>query len=197
MEHPFLVGDRLYLRALERKDLDGPYLDWINDPEVNRYLATGRFPQRRQDLEEYFERMTSSPDYAFFAIVDKETDEHIGNIKLGPIDWINRTSNFGTMIGESEYHGRGYGTEAMELLLTYAFEELNLRKVWDAALSCNEASLRKNEKAGLREEARLEEMVYRGGRYHDKVFVSITRDEYFARRSGEPEDTLEGSPPEE
>lgn len=182
MDHPFLIGERIYLRALEKADFAGPYLNWVNDPEVTKYLSGGRFPTTLEQLEEYFEKMTGSNEHVFFAIIDKETNKHVGNIKLGPIDWISRHTNFGTMIGEKDFWGKGYGTEAMQLILHYAFDRLNLLKVWDGAISVNSLSLRKNEKAGLKVEAVLKDHTYIDGRYYDSVIVSITQEEYYAMR---------------
>lgn len=58
MKTPFIIGDRIYLRPLEREDLNEKYLKWLNDPDVNRYLESGLFPSTRDGLEEFYKRTT-------------------------------------------------------------------------------------------------------------------------------------------
>lgn len=84
MYHPFLIGEKVYLRGMEREDLEGNYFQWLNDYEVTRYLSSGKFPNSREAMEEYFTRMQTSGKDVFFAIVEKETGRHVGvpGIKL-------------------------------------------------------------------------------------------------------------------
>ena len=110
----------------------------------------------------------------FFAIIEKETKKYIGNAKLGPIDWINRTSEYGRMIGDKSVQGKGYGKEVTELLLYYGFMILNLNKMTAGAMSDNKASIKSNEKVGLDIEV-LKEQIYHDGVYKDAVRMGITR----------------------
>jgi RimJ/RimL family protein N-acetyltransferase len=129
MRHPFISGKKIYLRGLERLDLEGEYFDWLNDREVTKFLNSGGFPNTAEKMEEYYRNIVLSADNAMFAIIDKESDGHIGNIKLGPINWLMRIAPLGIMIGNKECWGKGYGTEAIRLVLGYAFNRLNLHKV--------------------------------------------------------------------
>jgi RimJ/RimL family protein N-acetyltransferase len=175
MNHPFITGKRLYLRGLERSDINETYLQWINNAEVTRYMVTGTFPSTMEKLEQYYQRMTTSPNHVILAIVDKESDKHIGNITLNNINWINRTADLGIMIGNKDFWGKGLGTEATKLMVQYAFEKLNLHKIWLGVHVSHEAAIRIYEKAGFEIEGRLRNHFYRDGKYHDMVIMGIIR----------------------
>ncbi len=110
---PFLKGDKIYLRGVLPADADGGYGDWMNSRDVTQFLETGFFPTASTDLEEYISTMKSNDDVLFLAIVDTESGKHIGNIKLGPINWIHRRGDIGVLIGEKDFWGRGIATEAI------------------------------------------------------------------------------------
>ena len=116
MRRAFLVGDRIYLRVLEESDITEEYMTWINDPEVTRYLGTGVYPATVDNMKKWLEKFQDSTTDLAFAITDKETDLHIGNITLHSISWIHRTAEIGILIGQKDYWGNGYGTEAQSLL---------------------------------------------------------------------------------
>jgi ribosomal-protein-alanine N-acetyltransferase len=176
MDHPFVVGEKLYLRALERSDINEDYLHWINDAEVTKYMLTGTFPSNVEKLEEYYHRMTTSPNHVILAIVDKNSDRHVGNITLNDISWIDRTANLGIMIGDKDFWGKGYGTEATKLMIQYAFGRLNLRKLWLGVYASQKAAIRLYEKAGFKVEGCLKSELYRDGKYHDRIVMGITVD---------------------
>ena len=114
----------------------------------------------------------------FFAIIEKKTGVHIGNIKLGPIDWTSRNAYFGRLIGFPSFRSKGYGQEAVRLILHYAFNVLNMRKIFAGCLSSNVAAIQSNKKCGLAVEAILKEKHFSHGRYHDSVILSITYIQY-------------------
>jgi RimJ/RimL family protein N-acetyltransferase len=86
------------------------------------------------------------------------------------------------MLGEPEEWGKGYGSEATRLVLRYAFETLNLNRVWLHVYEYNERGLRAYEKAGFRREGRLRQEMFRDGRYWDTIVMGILRDEWLAAR---------------
>jgi len=182
MYHPFTVGEKIYLRGLERADLEGAYFDWLNDREVTKFLEAGRFPNTREAMEEYYNNTVLSNNNAVFAIVDKKTDEHIGNIKLGPINWITRIASLGIMIGDKESWGKGYGTEAIRLVLDYAFNRLNLHKVTAGIAAMHQASIKAFEKAGFTIEGHAKSQFYLDGEYSDSLYLGITREDYLEKK---------------
>jgi RimJ/RimL family protein N-acetyltransferase len=184
MHHPFLIGRRVYLRGLERSDLAGDYFQWLNDQEVTRYLESGRFPNTPEAMEAYYAAKTASPTDAMFAVADATTDRMIGTVKLGSINWLHRHAEYAIMIGDKDCWGKGYGTEAARLVLSYAFERLNLHKITLGVIAEHAAAIRSYEKVGFRREGLITSILYVEGAYHDKVIMGVTREE-FRRASSE------------
>ena len=178
MRSPFLVGERLYLRPLETADVDGAYVAWLNDYEVTRYLETGSYPSTPAMTARYVDAMTSSPDNVFLAIVEKGTEIHVGNVKLGPIHRIHQRADMGIMIGDRTRWDRGYGREAVALIVRYGFERLNLHKIGLGVYADHEHAIRLYEGLGFQVEGRLRQHLFRDGRYHDKLVMGVLREEF-------------------
>lgn len=178
MKSPFIVGQKIYLRGIEREDITAEYFQWLNDYEVTRYLDSGAMPNTEESAEQYYLTMTKSPNDVLLAIVEKKTDRHIGNGKLGSINWTHRSADFGIMVGSKDCWGQGYGTEATGMILDYGFNRLNLNKVVSGFVADNKASIRACEKVGFRREGLISEMLYVDGNYQDKVIMGVTRNEF-------------------
>ena len=184
LDRPFLVGEKVHLRPLDLDDIDREYLNWVNDGEVIANLAFN-FPTTKEDLENYVKTNLGNPNFVFFAIIEKRTNKHIGNMKLGRIDWVARTSNFGTMLGDKNSWGKGYATDAKKLLVKYAFEKLNMHKMFDLSVKSNIASIKANQKAGFHIEAELKSHLFKNGKYEDAVVLSLFAEDYFQRTQKE------------
>jgi len=178
MECSFITGRTIDLRALNADDLEKGYLGWINDPEVNRFLAAGTMPTSASELKEYYENITVSKKDIMFAIVIKKTGKYIGNIKLGGIDWIDRRAHCGRMLGDRESWGKGYGTEALQLVIDYAFNTLNLNRVYNTIIADNIGAIKSCEKAGMLKEGTFPQFRFVNGEYKDVFQYGITRDRY-------------------
>ena len=178
MHHPFITGEKLYLRGLERSDLEGEYFDWLNDREVTKFLESGGFPNTLEKMEEFYRNTALSNNNVIFAIIDKKKDKHIGNIKLGPINWITRIAPLGIMIGNKESWGKGYGTEAIRLVVHYAFKRLNLHKVIAGAAAIHQASIRAFQKAGFEIEGQAKSQFFLDGDYCDSLYLGLTREDF-------------------
>src|SRR3954447_25913603 len=99
---PFLTGPRLCLREVRRSDVNENYYHWLNDPEVTRYLETRYVPRSLENIRAFVEHLDGNRDEVFLAICLKDGDRHIGNIKLGPINWVHRYSDISLLIGEKD-----------------------------------------------------------------------------------------------
>jgi RimJ/RimL family protein N-acetyltransferase len=176
----FMTGSQVYLRPLERTDLNERYLAWLNDPEVTRFMETGTFPTTAQDLEKFYEEVTGSRSQVILAIVDKKSDQHVGNVKLGPIQWLHRSATFGILIGDKRFWGKGIGKEATRLMVEYGFERLNLRRIDLGVLADHESALRCYESAGFRSEGRMRQALFQRGEYKDRVWMGLLRSDYRA-----------------
>ena len=115
------------------------------------------------------------------AIVIKSDQRHIGNIKLGSINWIHRLADMGILIGEKDCWGKGYATEAIRLVAGYAFEILNLHKLVAGVYSMNEGSSRAFLKAGFMREGAFKEHYFCEGRYVDSEMLGLLAPRYVAK----------------
>jgi RimJ/RimL family protein N-acetyltransferase len=174
----------VYLRPLEREDLNARYLGWLNDPGVTRYMETGTFPTTTGDLEKFYDEVTGTQNQVILAVAEKKSGQHIGNVKLGPIHWIHRCATFGIMIGDKKFWGRGWGLEATRLMLEYGFDRLNLRRIDLGVFAEHGAAVRCYEKAGFKVEGRLRESLFQDGTYKDRVLMGLLRSEYAALKPG-------------
>jgi RimJ/RimL family protein N-acetyltransferase len=182
MHHPFIVGEKIYLRGLEKNDLTGNMFQWANDPEVTYYMFMGAMPATIELLEEEYEQLVKSISDVVFVIVEKETDIHVGNVGLYLINWISRSAEFRIIIGEKEYWDKGYGTETTKLTVEYGFEKLNLNRVWLGVNAAHKAAIKAYKNVGFVHEGILRQEIYRNGKYYDAVRMSILREEYSSHR---------------
>lgn len=180
MHHPFITGEKIYLRGLEKDDLKENMFQWANDSEVTHYMFMGATPNSMELLEEEYEQLIRSKNDVVFACIERETDIHIGNVGLYIIDWISRSAESRIIIGEKEYWNKGYGTEATKLSIGYGFEKLNLNKVWLGVNAEHIGAIKAYENAGFVHEGVLRQEIYRNGKYYDAIRMSILRKEYFA-----------------
>ena len=163
-ELPTLTGKAVVLRELTVEDSRGDYCDWLNDPAGNQYLET-RFEQNtRAALEIYVRETREDPNLFFFAMVDPETGEHVGNIKLGPVNWDHRFGDIGLLIGSRIHWGKGIAIESISLLCDFAFNSLGLNKVTASCYSNNIGSAKAFLKVGFEVEGmRKGQYSFEGG----------------------------------
>ena len=176
MQNPFLIGEKLYLRPLERSDAN-QLSTWINNREVTRFLKSHR-PMNLQSEEEFIEQTRTSKQEVVFGIATKDNDRFIGCTGLHGFDQVNRHCFFGIMIGDTTNWGKGYGTEATRLVTKYAFESLNFNRVWLHVYDFNERGVKAYEKVGFKKEGVLRQHTYREGRYHDVLSMGILRSDW-------------------
>lgn len=172
----FLRGKRVNLRPVLRSDIQ-LLLRWMNDPEVYRYLNTF-FPAYELDEERWIEKVADEKEHHVQLAMVTVEGTHIGNMGLHRIHWKDRVAWSGAVIGEKEYWGRGFGTEAKMLLLNHAFNVMNLRKVTAAHFEFNDRSRESQAKCGYREEGRLKAHHYLDGRYWDEVLMSVFKEDW-------------------
>jgi len=170
----FLEGKKTILRPF-RKDEVGILQRWINDPQIRGFLPA-TFPMTIENEIEWLEKANIPGKKVHLAIVIKESDTLIGSMALENINWIDGTAVTGTLIGEKESQGKGFGTDAKMQLLKYAFDTLNLRKIKSCVLSYNERSLKYALKCGYREEGRLQREHFRDGKYWDLIQLAAFRE---------------------
>ena len=173
---PFIEGERIYLRGIRSQDAEGDYCSWMNDPEVTRYLESRFYPRSTENIASYITQVNESSDSVLFAIVVRDGNIHIGNIKIGSINWIHRYTDVGLLIGSKTHWGNGFASEAIKLVVDYTFKKLNLRRLEAGCYSTNIASINAFKKAGFIEEGRLKKRYFFEGDYVDKVCLGLVRE---------------------
>ena len=174
-------GERIELHEVRREYLPR-YVEWLNDWEIEQYLTPGiPVPHTLEDEIEWYEsRSKDKGSNIIFAILAQPERNLIGNCGLHKLDWKNRSAVFGIFIGDRNYWNKGYGTDAMRVMLGYGFMELNLVRIQLNAFSYNERAIKSYLKAGFVEEGRQRGMLLRDGRRWDFVYMSVLRSEWLA-----------------
>lgn len=176
---PRLIGERIMLREYRKEDL--PYMrKWVNDDEITQFLSNiFLYPHTLNDTENFLNTMLEgNTSIKGFVIANKETEEYIGQIDLIKLDWVNRVGTLGIVIGNKEYLSNGYGTEAIKLLQEFAFNKLNLHKLYLEVRAFNERAIRCYKKCGFKEEGRIRENFFVDGKYTDTLFMGVLKREY-------------------
>jgi diamine N-acetyltransferase len=177
-----IEGELVALGPLCREHL-ALYLRWINDFETTRMLGLAPRPMTLEQETEWYEDAAVSEERIGFTIYERATGRPIGNCGLAAIDLANRRTTVGIMIGEPEARGRGFGTEAMRLLLDYAFAVLGLHSAMLTVYEYNPAARRSYEKVGFREIGRRRECRWCNGRYWDEIYMDILAADFTMRKS--------------
>lgn len=180
-QRPFIAGNSIHLRGIEKTDLER-MARWSNDSEVTQYMVMGTVPNSGpiycswKSVYEEYELLQESEKDVVFAIIEKVSGDMIGLVGLYNISWIPRHAELRIVIGEKDCFGRGYGTEAIMLVVKYAFEKLNLNKVHLGVNANNVRAIKAYKKAGFVEEGVLRDYIYRNGRYYDAMMMCVIRE---------------------
>ena len=175
-----IVGERLYLSPISANDEDAEnYVKWMNNKEVAvNFGQYNRVVSSKSDLKWLYEPPNDMHRYAMILL---DGDVLIGSISIQNIDHLNRNAFIGIFIGDGEYRGRGYGAEAIRLLLEYGFNTLNLHNIMLTVHADNYAGIACYKKVGFREVGRLPECLFKAGQYIDKIYMSILAREFGQR----------------
>lgn len=163
------------LRPLRLDDVDN-CLSWLNDREVTKYL-TNYLPITRMAEEKFLRRIDESPSDIVFA-VETLDGTYLGNAGLHRIDHRLQRAELGIVIGNKQYWGKGHGSEAVMLLLQYAFEDLNLHRVYLHVLADNQRAIRCYSKCGFVREGVLRRHQFSCGQFVDLVVMGVLREEF-------------------
>ncbi len=150
---------------------------WNQDSEYQRLLNgdNAGFYSPKQ-TQTFFEKEIDSMH--FFMIQRLEDDRKIGMIDLSGFNWQVGNAWVGIGIGEREMWGKGYGTDAMRILLRYAFTELNLNRVTLDVFEINTRAMKSYMKAGFQEEGRAPKVLLKAGQRYDLIFMGILRSDW-------------------
>ncbi len=177
MNIKFLKGKKVYLRPLLKRDVI-LLLKWINDPDIYEYLMSCH-PAMEEDEEKWIDDLhkNKGKDVVLMICLVNE-NKPIGTMGLHGINHMNGTATTGALIGVKDCWGKGYGTEAKMLLLNYAFNTLNLRKVCSSVLAFNKRSYGYSKKCGYIEEGTLKKHNFANGRYVDEILLAVFKKDF-------------------
>lgn len=163
----FLAGELVNLVLLTENDAS-TLTRWVNDAEVNQYLSMGVSPLTEEAEVSFIQAAYKSNDRMVLGIWHKADKQLIGNTGFHNIDQLNQTASFGIMIGETAYWNQGVGTEALKLMLRYAFTIRNLRSVTLSVLGENPRAIRCYEKNGFAVVGTYPQHRFKAGRWQDE-----------------------------
>jgi RimJ/RimL family protein N-acetyltransferase len=170
-----MIGKRCYLSPMNPEDAQ-KYVAWLADMEVAQYLTVACHIISLYVERQTLERFVRQGDH--FAIVDSKNDELLGGCGLLNPDHINRNAEVGIFIGEKSYWNKGYGEEAMRLLLDYAFNILDLNNIMLNVYAYNTRAIRCYRKIGFKEIGRRRQAKRIQGRSYDIIFMDILAEEF-------------------
>lgn len=170
-----LVGDRIYLSPRSTEDYE-IFAEWLNDFQVADYVGRSGMIMSKEGEKEFLEA-NNNPE-ATFSIIDLESDKMVGTVGLEQINHLNRCATLGIFIGDKDYRDKGYGTEAIKLVLEYGFKYLNLKNINLDLMEFNERAYRCYQKCGFKECGRRRKSVFVNGKYYDKISMDILDEEF-------------------
>lgn len=165
----FLQGTNVYLRALTQNDVEGNYQFWFNSTEITKFNSHGRFPMTKEKLLNFVSAVSTGDSLLVLAVVDVETNRHIGNISLQAINWIDRNAEIAFLLGERSFWGKGVMHEAGLLIIEHGFNVLNLHRIYCGTSLTNTGMQSLAEKLGMKKEGLRREAVFKEGKYLDVV----------------------------
>ncbi|MEC0205329.1 GNAT family N-acetyltransferase [Paenibacillus lautus] len=174
----FLEGERIYLRPFGEEETEG-YYQMLFNPEMRRLTGTKQ-AFTLEGVRRYIEEKSGNHDTILLLIALSDNDQMIGDIALQDIDYVNRNANMRIALDKGEHLGKGYGPEAIRLLLEYAYGILNLHRIELQVFDYNERAIKAYEKVGFKREGVQRDALYYQHRYHDSILMSMLEEEYRA-----------------
>lgn len=180
MNHKLLVGELVRLAAVTEAWPEA-IARWSRSSETFRLMGSeATSPFSPQASKKWYEKevLELPPNNYLFEIHSLQDDHLIGDIGLDGIRWMHGDCFVGIGIGERNYWGRGYGTDAMRVILRFAFRELNLHRVTLNVFSYNPRAIRSYEKVGFSHEGCVRQALNRAGQRWDVIYMGILRSEW-------------------
>ena len=181
MYYKKIEGERVYLSPMCVDDAP-KYVKWLNDFSVTDGLNGSKSVVTLEQEKEWIEKNSGIGNYQF-AVIRKEDNELIGNCGFNELNLVNQTGAIGIFIGEEENRSKGYGREALELLIGYGFDYLNLNNIMLSVYSFNERAIACYKKVGFKEIGRRREAYIRKNQRYDDIYMDILRSEFYERKN--------------
>lgn len=173
-----IIGKKCYLSPIKTDDAEKFY-QWVNDFDTSVYITILPEIVTLQSEKNFLTSVSNgSSDTYILSIIDSKSDELIGIVGLHKVDFVNRNCEIGIFIGNKNYTNKGYGTEAVTLMLDFAFNVLNLHNVWARVYQYNSPSIKMLKKIGFYETGKTRQAKLIGKKYFDILHFDILENEY-------------------
>lgn len=176
MFSPIFKGQLVCLSTARPEDQE-VFARWSQDDHYMRLLDDDPVRPQPASAYDHFGAAPRENDY-YFHLRTLTEDELIGFVVLFNIKWRNQTSEMAIGIGAEAYRGKGYGHDALQLILRYGFSELGLRRVGLTVLSYNAPAIKAYERVGFKHEGTIRQAIFRDGQHFDLLQYGILRDEW-------------------
>lgn len=171
-----IKGKRIYLSPVSLEDAE-IYTKWLNDTNISDGLGSTHKVVSLEGEKEWFSNVLKKGDYTF-AIIKRDENTLLGNASIMDVNPVCRTGTLGIFIGEEKERNKGYGAEALKLLLDYGFNILNLNNINLAVFSFNKNAIACYKKIGFKEYGVRHECYFLNGKYYDEILMEILRKDY-------------------
>ncbi len=178
MYYKKLIGKNIYLAPKTIEDAE-KYAEWLNDFRTTDYLGKSGKIMTLEKEREYLE--THIDDEATLNIITLSEDKLIGTVGIENIDHLNKRGTLGIFIGDVEEREKGYGTEAINLILDYGFNYLNLNNIKLDVVEFNERAIACYKKCGFKECGRRRKCEFIDGKYYDRISMDVLKEEFTGR----------------
>lgn len=171
-----ITGTTVYLRPVQKNDMSS-FFNAVQDEEI-RYMTGTTKTFTMEQLYEHYERMTNDEHRFDFAICLLNSDEVLGDLSILEIDEANQKAGFRIALHHQQIFNKGYGTEAIQLALRFAFEQLKLNRLQLEVFSHNIRGIKAYEKAGFKIEGVLRQSLYVNNQYSDEIIMAMLRTDH-------------------
>ena len=165
-----IEGEKVYLSPINLDDYE-LYVKWLNNPRITQYLDCNDSLITLSKEKELLEKIAN--EEFSFAIIKKEDDTLLGNVGVTKIDYKNGRATLGIFIGDEDNLSKGYGSEAIKLLIDFAFKEIRLHNIALTVFANNPRAIKAYTKCGFVEYGRRHEAIYHNGEYIDLIYMEI------------------------
>jgi RimJ/RimL family protein N-acetyltransferase len=170
-----LIGKKCYLSPIDVNDVE-IFTEWLNDLEVMKYFNLYHHMISLENEKETLIKLSNDHNYS---IIDLEKNELIGNCGYCSIDHINQTAETGIFIGNKSFWNKGYGIEALSLLIDYGFKALNFHNIMLRVFENNKGAIKCYEKIGFKHIGVRREVIQRDLQKQNAIYMDILKNDFY------------------
>ena len=174
----YIEKENCFLRNIKEKDVYGNWWKWFNDPDVTAYMNKGQIKNTIQKQLEFYKKVAESKNDLVFAICNRKNGQHIGTIGLHDINLKKESAQFGIVIGEKNFWGKGIGSVAWRMMINYGFSDLRLTIIDTTIFAKNIASIKIAKKGGFQTIKLLKNDVEKNGKMYDRVYMVLNQNNW-------------------